>query len=58
MSATNASKRLGFGFLGALLAGGLLLAACVAPDDGGRSEGQGDVVLREDAPGRGSRDSP
>ncbi|MGP3689290.1 hypothetical protein ACTVZO_32090 [Streptomyces sp. IBSNAI002] len=32
MSATNASKRLGFGLLGALLAGGLLMAACAAPD--------------------------
>ncbi|MFF3675497.1 hypothetical protein ACFYYS_16060 [Streptomyces sp. NPDC002120] len=32
MSATNASQRLGFGILGALLAGGLLLAACAAPD--------------------------
>ncbi|MEU9148638.1 hypothetical protein [Streptomyces sp. NPDC048349] len=32
MSATNAPQRLGFGLLGALLAGGLLLAACAVPD--------------------------
>ncbi|WP_168714608.1 hypothetical protein [Streptomyces sp. A0592] len=33
MSATNAAKRLGFAAVGALLAGGLLLAACTLPDD-------------------------
>ncbi|MFE1899441.1 hypothetical protein [Streptomyces yangpuensis] len=33
MSATNAAKRLGFAAAGALLAGGLLLAACSLPDD-------------------------
>ncbi|MEV7418669.1 alginate lyase family protein [Streptomyces sp. NPDC089919] len=32
MSAQNATKRLGLGLLGALLAAGLLLAACAAPD--------------------------
>lgn len=34
MSAKDASKQLGLGFVGALLAGGLLLAVCAAP--GGR----------------------
>ncbi|MCI4085742.1 MULTISPECIES: hypothetical protein [Streptomyces] len=33
MSATNAAKRLGFAAVGALLAGGLLLAACTLPED-------------------------
>ncbi|WP_158879996.1 hypothetical protein [Streptomyces sp. NRRL F-4428] len=33
MSATNAAERLGFAAVGALLAGGLLLAACTLPDD-------------------------
>ncbi|MEV6570711.1 hypothetical protein [Streptomyces sp. NPDC051577] len=37
MSATNASERLGFGLLGAVLASGLLLAACAAPE--GRAHG-------------------
>ncbi|MFD7626494.1 hypothetical protein ACFV7Q_10675 [Streptomyces sp. NPDC059851] len=32
MSASNAAERLGLGLLGALLAGGLLIAACTAPD--------------------------
>ncbi|MFE0578712.1 MULTISPECIES: hypothetical protein [unclassified Streptomyces] len=32
MSATNAAKRLGCAAVGALLAGGLLLAACALPD--------------------------
>ncbi|MER5931033.1 hypothetical protein [Streptomyces sp. NPDC002054] len=32
MSARNAAKRIGLGLIGALLAGGLLVAACVAPD--------------------------
>ncbi|MFI5668216.1 hypothetical protein [Streptomyces sp. NPDC051704] len=32
MSTSNASQRLGFALLGALLAAGLLLAACAAPD--------------------------
>ncbi|MFB7466065.1 hypothetical protein ACFCZ1_21630 [Streptomyces sp. NPDC056224] len=58
MSASNASKQLGFGFLGALLAGGLLLAACVAPDGRARAGEPQDVVLREDGPGRGWRGSP
>ncbi|MCX4696093.1 hypothetical protein [Streptomyces sp. NBC_01408] len=35
MSAKNAAEQLGLGFVGALLAGGLLLAACAAP--GGRT---------------------
>ncbi|MEU9236912.1 hypothetical protein [Streptomyces subrutilus] len=47
MSATNASQRLGFGLLGALLAGGLLLAACAAPDDRASPSG---------APGANARD--
>ncbi|WP_327417418.1 hypothetical protein [Streptomyces sp. NBC_01233] len=38
MPATNASQRLGFGILGALLAGGLLLAACAAPDGRTRAD--------------------
>ncbi|MFF8267842.1 hypothetical protein ACF059_10630 [Streptomyces sp. NPDC016562] len=42
MSATNASQRLGFGLVGALLAGGLLLAACAVPDGRPRS---GDVLV-------------
>ncbi|MGW7460107.1 hypothetical protein [Streptomyces sp. NPDC054797] len=42
MSATNTSQRLGFGLVGALLAGGLLLAACAAPDGPPRS---GDVLV-------------
>ncbi|MFD6230464.1 hypothetical protein ACFWFZ_26880 [Streptomyces sp. NPDC060232] len=33
MSAANAAKRLGCAAVGALLAGGLLLAACALPDD-------------------------
>ncbi|MBZ9598947.1 hypothetical protein ACWGQT_12655 [Streptomyces yangpuensis] len=33
MSATNAAERLGFAAAGALLAGGLLLAACTLPGD-------------------------
>ncbi|MDX6765072.1 MULTISPECIES: hypothetical protein [Streptomyces] len=33
MSATNAAERLGCAAVGALLAGGLLLAACALPDD-------------------------
>ncbi|MFD0269413.1 hypothetical protein ACFVGY_23015 [Streptomyces sp. NPDC127106] len=32
MSASNAAERLGLGLLGALLAGGLLVAACAVPD--------------------------
>ncbi|MER6199228.1 hypothetical protein ABT234_17915 [Streptomyces sp. NPDC001586] len=38
MSATNASQRLGFGILGGLLAGGLLLAACAVPDGPARPD--------------------
>ncbi|MEU9159706.1 hypothetical protein AB0D29_05375 [Streptomyces sp. NPDC048424] len=41
MSATNASQRLGFGILGALLAGGLLLAACAVPDGPARADEEG-----------------
>ncbi|MER5778647.1 hypothetical protein ABT144_31060 [Streptomyces sp. NPDC002039] len=46
MSATNASKRLGFGLLGGVLASGLLLAACAVPE--GRAQGgePGEVVSR------------
>ncbi|MFF4323578.1 hypothetical protein [Streptomyces sp. NPDC001568] len=43
--AANASKRLGLGLLGALLAGGLLLAACSVPDDRPPAPDPGDVVL-------------
>ncbi|MFF5443937.1 hypothetical protein [Streptomyces sp. NPDC012888] len=35
MSAMNTAKRLGLGLIGALLAGGLLVAACAAPEDRG-----------------------
>ncbi|WP_424211107.1 alginate lyase family protein [Streptomyces sp. BI20] len=38
MSAPNTSKRLGLGFLGSLLAGGLLLAACAAPSSRAHSQ--------------------
>ncbi|MEU9300092.1 hypothetical protein [Streptomyces sp. NPDC048269] len=55
MSATNAPQRLGFGLLGALLAGGLLLAACAAPDGGAPAEDPGGRALREDAPGGDGR---
>ncbi|MET9606563.1 hypothetical protein ABZZ17_16035 [Streptomyces sp. NPDC006512] len=44
-STANASQRLGLGLLGALLAGGLLLAACSAPDDHTRAHEPGDAVL-------------
>ncbi|MER7825567.1 hypothetical protein BCL76_101408 [Streptomyces sp. CG 926] len=37
----NASKRVGFAVVGALLAGGLLLAACAVPED----RHAGDVVF-------------
>lgn len=37
----NASKRVGFAVVGALLAGGLLLAACAVPED----HRAGDVVF-------------
>ncbi|MGW5344377.1 hypothetical protein [Streptomyces sp. HUAS TT3] len=40
MSASNAAERLGLGFLGALLAGGLLIAACAAPDGGAADAGR------------------
>ncbi|MER6390707.1 hypothetical protein ACFXEL_26015 [Streptomyces sp. NPDC059382] len=46
MSATNASKRLGFGLLGAVLAGGLLLAACAVPDGRARVGDSGETVSR------------
>ncbi|MFD3870195.1 hypothetical protein [Streptomyces sp. NPDC058623] len=42
--AANASKRLGLGLLGALLAGGLLLAACSLPDDRPPAPDPGDVL--------------
>ncbi|MDA5279538.1 hypothetical protein [Streptomyces sp. Isolate_45] len=45
LNAANASKRLGLGLLGALLAGGLLLAACSVPDDRTHTPDPGDVVL-------------
>ncbi|MET9883043.1 hypothetical protein ABZZ20_07715 [Streptomyces sp. NPDC006430] len=50
MSATNASERLGLGLLGALLAGGLLLAVCAAPDGRARGADPGDAGPRHPAP--------
>ncbi|RSS83233.1 hypothetical protein [Streptomyces sp. WAC06614] len=44
MSAPNTVQRLGFGLLGSLLAGGLLLSACVTPE--GRTHTRGKAVLR------------
>ncbi|WP_280916785.1 hypothetical protein [Streptomyces sp. SPB4] len=41
----NETKRLGLAVLGALLAGGLLLAACADPDVQAPPKGPGDVVL-------------
>ncbi|MGI5446255.1 hypothetical protein ACQEVM_10940 [Streptomyces sp. CA-243310] len=46
MSATNASKRLGFGLLGAVLASGLLLAACAVPQGRARVGDSGEAVSR------------
>ncbi|MCJ0873374.1 hypothetical protein [Streptomyces sp. AP-93] len=40
----SASKRIGLGLLGALLAGGLLLAACAAPEGRAHAKDPGDVV--------------
>ncbi|MFD8021312.1 hypothetical protein ACFV6G_12895 [Streptomyces lavendulae] len=45
MPAVNETKRLGLAVLGALLAGGLLLAACADPDVQAPPKGPGDVVL-------------
>ncbi|MGW6710709.1 alginate lyase family protein [Streptomyces sp. NPDC054956] len=42
----SASKRLGLGIIGALLAGGLLLAACAAPEGRAHAKDPGDVVFR------------
>ncbi|MET8754471.1 hypothetical protein ABZW32_30905 [Streptomyces sp. NPDC004667] len=41
----NETKRLGLAALGALLAGGLLLAACADPDVQAPPKGPGDAVL-------------
>ncbi|MDJ0381809.1 alginate lyase family protein [Streptomyces sp. G-G2] len=46
MSATNAPKRLGLVIVGALLASGLLLAACAVPDGPAGAGTSGDVVFR------------
>ncbi|MCY0918867.1 hypothetical protein OS965_11855 [Streptomyces sp. H27-G5] len=46
MSATNASKRLGFGLLGAVLASGLLLAACAVPEGRAHDGDTGEAVSR------------
>ncbi|UUU39141.1 hypothetical protein [Streptomyces sp. NBC_00162] len=46
MAASNASKRLGFGLLGALLAAGLLRAACAGPDGQAHGKDPGELVLR------------
>ncbi|GLV86521.1 hypothetical protein Slala03_62100 [Streptomyces lavendulae subsp. lavendulae] len=45
MPAVNETKRLGLAVLGALLAGGLLLAACADPDVQAPPKDPGDVVL-------------
>lgn len=42
----STSKRLGLGLVGALLAGGLLLAACAAPEGRAHAKDPGDVVFR------------
>nr|WSX49048.1 hypothetical protein OG409_08855 [Streptomyces sp. NBC_00974] len=42
----SASKRLGLGIVGALLAGGLLLAACAAPEGRAHAGARGDMVFR------------
>lgn len=42
----SASERLGLGIVGALLAGGLLLAACAAPEGRAHVKAQGDTVFR------------
>ncbi|KPI00762.1 hypothetical protein OV450_5044 [Actinobacteria bacterium OV450] len=49
MSASNASQRLGFALLGALLAAGLLLAACAVPQGPARDRKPGDAAFH--APG-------
>ncbi|MER7763835.1 alginate lyase family protein [Streptomyces sp. NPDC097619] len=46
MSAQNASKRFGLGLLGGLLAAGLLLAACAAPQGRAHTKSVTDVVFR------------
>ncbi|MFF3862780.1 hypothetical protein [Streptomyces sp. NPDC002209] len=46
MSASNASKRLAFALLGALLAAGLLLAVCAAPQGRADAGRQGEAALR------------
>ncbi|MBT2408406.1 MULTISPECIES: hypothetical protein [unclassified Streptomyces] len=45
-NASNASKQLGLGVVGALLAGGLLLAACAVPEGQVRAKHPGDAVFR------------
>ncbi|WP_158709918.1 hypothetical protein [Streptomyces katrae] len=47
MSASNASTRLVFGLLGALLAAGLLLAVCAAPEGRADARFPADATLRE-----------
>ncbi|MFE2147841.1 hypothetical protein ACFXA3_40005 [Streptomyces sp. NPDC059456] len=57
MSASNASQRLGFALLGALLAAGLLLAACAVPQGPVRVGKPGEAAFRAPAAGVvGSRD--
>ncbi|MFD9338830.1 hypothetical protein ACFWBF_31240 [Streptomyces sp. NPDC060028] len=46
MSDKNASKRLCLGILGALLAGGLLLASCAAPEGRAHAKTPADAVFR------------
>ncbi|MFD4864068.1 hypothetical protein [Streptomyces sp. NPDC058412] len=61
MSATNASQRLGFGILGGLLAGGLLLAACAVPDGPARPDEEGRApskTARGPAPANGRTPPP
>ncbi|MEU4124825.1 hypothetical protein [Streptomyces virginiae] len=52
MSAANAAKRIGFAAVGALLAGGLLLAACTLPED------RPDPVREADGRGRQGTPAP
>ncbi|MFC9297627.1 hypothetical protein ACFTWH_26875 [Streptomyces sp. NPDC057011] len=58
MSATNASKRLGLGLLGALLASGLLVAACAVPDGRAPATEPGGGGPRHPGPVVGHREGP
>ncbi|UQX03765.1 hypothetical protein [Streptomyces sp. RerS4] len=55
MSDSHAVKRIGLGMLGALLAGGLLVAACAVPDDRPRSGAGGCAAVSSAESGAGCR---